>query len=63
MEPTAIFHPKTTTSYKDDINFANIITDRYSTSQNLFETKSRLESGPSRAEPRAQGAVKFFKID
>jgi hypothetical protein len=30
------------TSYKDDIIFANAITYRSSTSQNLLETKSRL---------------------
>jgi hypothetical protein len=42
MEPTAAFHPRPTTSYKDDIIFANIITYRSSTSKNLLEPKSHL---------------------
>jgi hypothetical protein len=42
MEPTAVFQPRPTTSYKDDIIFVNVITYRSPTSQNLLETKSRL---------------------
>jgi hypothetical protein len=42
MEPTAVFHPRPTTSYKDDIIFANIITYRSSASKNLLEPKSHL---------------------
>jgi hypothetical protein len=42
MEPTAVFHPRPTTSYKDDIIFANIITYRSSARKNLLEPKSHL---------------------
>jgi hypothetical protein len=63
MEPTAVFHPRPTTSYKDDIIFANIITYRSSASQNLLEPKSHLPLAITfKIQALYRNLVKYWEI-